>query len=1201
MTTVSPEFVQELIDFAPTEEAKKRGFAEAQLHGTTALYNMLSANDIAYLADEVGVGKTYIALGVMGLVRHFNPSARIVVIAPRENIQRKWIKELRNFVRSNWRVSGNRVKSLSGEPAWEPVLCASLMDFAHEALLHSDRDFFLRSTSFSLAVRQAKTRKKLIKRLRDLIPWASTSEQLSSRSPEVFRDAFGAAINAALPDADLVIVDEGHNLKHGFKQKGATRNRVLGMSFGHPDGAALAGDWYGQRAKKLLVLSATPFEEDYSALRRQFEIFGFGDAKLTDGRGSPRVSIAKLSDPDVAENEKREIVGRLMVRRVSGLNIGDEFHTKNMYRREWRTGGYSDPNTPMRVDDPRQRLIVALMQKKVAEILRDERFNNSFQIGMLSSFESFLESIGRSKYLAQKAAVKNASTGDSEEEAEVKYFDGDQSDDSLERKGIDTDAIAAIAESYRERFGSSLPHPKLDATATALAEAFETGEKALVFVRRVRTVEELGAKLDRLYDQTLQHRMNEALPGLRPEIDDLFNRYERERRGDDSSWMPEQEVDSDELEPADRLEERDALESDDESDSATFFSWFFRGEGPKGVLSGARFQRNRLSGQSSAYSVFFEEDYVSSLLGRPDDLLTALASETGLSLDVLRSELREHAYGQFRELSQQATGYPRRIVFESYQMAGLILLTRSASETAEQAQIILQERLRSSTEVTKSPPTGFPGPEAGLGVKTFFTSLALRDELRARIWPHEPAEDFRAEFRRSEQRRELLSAMARLGVAYVDLYLLAIHQLGSFDMGAEAGATDVVAELARSFLGLLEQQMDTPGLHAFSELSKAGENFDLLLNLNFPEVPGAPLHELTSLYGATLQKQVPVGRMAGGVSKRLVRQFRMPGYPLVLATTDVLQEGEDLHTFCRRVIHYGITWTPSAMEQRTGRVDRIGGLAQRELDGATEKPRPDQWIQVYYPHLRDTVEVLQVQRVLKRLNRFLELIHEKSGDRAETDSRIDTAREMLEGIEVVKPIEGPLESAFPIREEFLRGELGKEDVELPSVGNQVDHLERHWRELLNAYAIETLIAKNELSRRGRLRAVLDRDADDDEAAAGFEFMLELRSQSAGDATLLRCESFVGSLDLRDDDVLDSLYELQIALDHPRICIEPDERRRLDQVSIHHEILFHPTATQTSEIYAAIERTVRAASHIHDKLVIGSGDTREGGSRRGRRR
>ena len=106
----------------------------------------------------------------------------------------------------------------------------------------------------------------------------------------------------------------------------------------------------------------------------------------------------------------------------------------------------------------------------------------------------------------------------------------------------------------------------------------------------------------------------------------------------------------------------------------------------------------------------------------------------------------------------------------------------------------------------------------------------------------------------------------------------------------------------------------------------------------------------------------------------------MPGFPLALVTTDVLQEGEDLHTFCRQVVHYGITWTPSAMEQRTGRIDRIGSLVQRRLDGADTEPEAADFLQVYYPHLQDTVEVLQVRRVLHRLNRFLQLIHQQKGD-----------------------------------------------------------------------------------------------------------------------------------------------------------------------------------------------------------------------------
>ena len=98
MKSISKEFATELVDFAPTEKAKKLGFGESQLHGTVSAYNMLAQNKIAYLADEVGMGKTYIALGVLGLMRHINPQARVMILAPRENIQRKWEKEFQNFI-----------------------------------------------------------------------------------------------------------------------------------------------------------------------------------------------------------------------------------------------------------------------------------------------------------------------------------------------------------------------------------------------------------------------------------------------------------------------------------------------------------------------------------------------------------------------------------------------------------------------------------------------------------------------------------------------------------------------------------------------------------------------------------------------------------------------------------------------------------------------------------------------------------------------------------------------------------------------------------------------------------------------------------------------------------------------------------------------------------------------------------------------
>ena len=361
----------------------------------------------------------------------------------------------------------------------------------------------------------------------------------------------------------------------------------------------------------------------------------------------------------------------------------------------------------------------------------------------------------------------------------------------------------------------------------------------------------------------------------------------------------------------------------------------------------------------------------------------------------------------------------------------------------------------------------------------------------------------------------------------------------------------------------------------------------MLIGVNFPDVPNSNLDQLTARFGSKLQRQVPVGRMSGGVNKRLVSQFRMPGFPLALATTDVLQEGEDLHTFCRRVVHYGITWTPSAMEQRTGRIDRIGSLVQRRLDGTTAEPDAADFLQVYYPHLQDTVEVLQVRRVLHRLNRFLQLIHQQKGDSQVLGSRIDAAREMLEELDVIPPPQGELKSAFPIRRAWLEGGLQPAAVVRRDLTADIEHLEKLWTTFQERYVVRALRAADPLLRRGfalvRQGRLIHQDADE----RGMEqpFRLQLRSQAAGDGTLLHCSSEVGPLELEhDDDALDDLYKLQRDLGLAKVCVRPDPADRTDRVFVEGDIVFHPESTQLEELDSLVTRTVAAAGSLASRLI-----------------
>lgn len=1225
--------------------------AESQLDGSVAAYNMLARNGVAYIADEVGLGKTYVALGVMGLVRHFRPNARILVLAPKENIQRKWVRDFGNFVRENWRVVDNRVKSIQGRPARDPVVCDRLANFAREVSVNANRDFFLRMTSFSLALRHEESRNDYRKQMLPYVEWLAPA--LDTADAETFREQYGRALNALLPDIDLLVVDEAHNLRKGFgspERSTSNRNRILGLMLGHPSAEGPEYSWYGQRIKRVLCLSATPFEQDYGDVWRQFDVLGKGGVRvrgLCEERAEP---VEALASPEADDNTRRKLARDLLIRRITHLRINEKTHTKNMYRREWRHGGLEHPDQPICLTDPRERLIVALVQKKVAEVLGDEKFGNHFQIGMLSSFESFQQSVQNIKR-KQEEDERDAEEGEGDHRTGERFDDGNQTQDPEERRGADTDALNALVRSYRDRFEEPLPHPKLDATVASLASAFKTGEKALIFVRRIATVGELAQRLDRKFDQWIELRMKKELPELHGEIDDLFERFRDETRaGDDpatASGEPPAQTASGGASPevnngaatgpkasdppashrdhrvpggdlpedsdVERATESDGLQpgvEDDPGGRENFFSWFFRGNGPDGVLSGAAFQKNRLSNTSAAYSTLFEDDLVSWLLERPDDPLKCFAERLGPTDGDPKGTLRRTAWAYYQERGKGTGRYPRYYVFEAYQAAGLYLLSKSgdsAEDTlAGRAGEVLRQRFPDHHGGSGNPPDGFPMPETAIGVTTFFTELKKNDCLRQEIWPKENDRDFAESFRRREERRELLSAMARLGGAYIDLYLLGIREIGSFTGTRRSeGADGSGRNLARRFVELLaaQAQDQRQTFNAYTEFQGAAAAFDTLVKVNFAEMADKKLHELASLFGRRLQWQNPVGRMSGGVAQRIVRQFRMPGFPLALISTDVLQEGEDLHTFCRRVIHYGITWTPSAMEQRTGRVDRIGGLAQRRLDGLRRDAEPEEKIQVLYPHLKDTVERLQVRRVLKRLNEFIRLVHEDVPRQPAQDSKMNANQEMLAGIEVPPPVGGSLKSAFPVQDVWLEGACDYSLIHEVDVEALEELLECYWRQLVEEFVEPSgqtdprepqgivWIRKQEIVPPGHGGTS---SADDAANTRLQRIDLELRSAGIADVTFLRCSSVIGHVDLKDQpERSDRLRGLQVELRTPRLCARWDAKHKNHIFSIETSMPFGPAITQYEEVRDLVRRVALQADRIEEVMLKRDQDAQPG--------
>ena len=101
-------------------------------------------------------------------------------------------------------------------------------------------------------------------------------------------------------------------------------------------------------------------------------------------------------------------------------------------------------------------------------------------------------------------------------------------------------------------------------------------------------------------------------------------------------------------------------------------------------------------------------------------------------------------------------------------------------------------------------------------------------------------------------------------------------------------------------------------------------------------------------------------QMATGITNRetrsrLMRAFNTPFFPDIFVCSQVMGEGVDLQRNCRHVIHHDLAWNPSSIEQRTGRVDRLGCKAEGQ------EP-----ITVYLPYLAGAADDRQYKVMTER-------------------------------------------------------------------------------------------------------------------------------------------------------------------------------------------------------------------------------------------
>ncbi len=140
------------------------------------------------------------------------------------------------------------------------------------------------------------------------------------------------------------------------------------------------------------------------------------------------------------------------------------------------------------------------------------------------------------------------------------------------------------------------------------------------------------------------------------------------------------------------------------------------------------------------------------------------------------------------------------------------------------------------------------------------------------------------------------------------------------------------------------------------------------------------------------------GRTRSETRQRLMLTFNTPFYPEILVASSVMSEGVDLHLNCRHMIHHDLCWNPSNLEQRTGRIDRIGAKAEKAGEP----------IQVFLPYIAETQDEKMYRVVMDRERWFNVVMGEKYTVDAATTEKLANR--------VQFPSAAALELAFKLEE-----------------------------------------------------------------------------------------------------------------------------------------------------------------------------------------
>lgn len=426
--------------------------ASLQAQGVAYLWNLLSKHRAALLADEVGMGKTFQALGVAALLWRMKPSAKVLVMAPNRDICAHWQREFTAFTKFHYRHADGRVKAFAGEspvPPIEPHY--RLMDLASaiEGRLKQPAPAQLylttiHSLSGLVNIADEKLDKLVIAR---------------KAAQDVHRRILRALDNQGF---DLVIIDEAHYFRnpHGGSQRAVAAKAF----FGGP------GDRIGQRT---LLLTATPSHTQVGDVANILSYF--------------------VEMDEAARTRPEELMEKYALRRFRIMAGNGASYTKHQYRRELATPCDF-------AGRPEAEMFFALYQRRLVRELGVLEEKRRVLYGFLEGFES----AGTETHAA---VAKN----EAEEHHDERAKDFSAADDTLLLREMSRDYREILHRAPNHpKYGQLVDQCAPLGLFPVPVDRPLHEDKHLVFVRRIPSVRELTKRINEHYDKLLAHEICEA-------------------------------------------------------------------------------------------------------------------------------------------------------------------------------------------------------------------------------------------------------------------------------------------------------------------------------------------------------------------------------------------------------------------------------------------------------------------------------------------------------------------------------------------------------------------------------------------------------------------------------------------------------------------------------------------------------------------